>query len=549
MKLQNALFATLMLIATGTILLLLLTNIVIKNTNTPVPTAYGVSKSLSLNFQILDYFIQNNTLFVYVKPSEPVNASQVFAIVNNRLVNVIPYNSNSVIVDPSKNQLLLIVANLSQIPLNQEGKYSILIGLSNNIIAEFDINYISNPFIDYFKPPTVFQINLSDNNVGKSCLSTYTIPLKLYNTQNIPTPAPFQQQIAICNGTVSLGSNFAYINNATLFNLITLNGSNVYFTTYGTPNIYSWYEGIYTSGSTSCKIWWINISQGIPANSNFTIYMCIDNISTNYYQQYYPYVGLSPQIDPSRKYDNGKYVFIVYGYFNNTFDGWIGYQSPTAVNSFTPVATSSGIQMTNGVWGEATYILPYNNWNIPMIPMIVEEAFYVYYTNEINAISLFGNTSQQVASSSVGSGSPDFETIPNYSTVAENGYYYYWGWYSMIKSVVTNQTLASKVYSSTARNVVSQTIYAYFILNSTYTETGYYFYSSSNVWTPLTLLNMYRNLPLYMSINSTINYNPFRYPTLQISASDGAHSSTQYIQWVVARAYPPNGVMPQIYIG
>ncbi|MGB9674530.1 MAG: hypothetical protein ACPLX8_00195, partial [Nanopusillaceae archaeon] len=178
MKLQNALFATLMLIATGTILLLLLTNIVIKNTNTPVPTAYGVSKSLSLNFQILDYFIQNNTLFVYVKPSEPVNASQVFAIVNNRLVNVLPYNSNSVIVDPSKNQLLLIVANLSQIPLNQEGKYSILIGLSNNIVAEFDINYISNPFIDYFKPPIIFQINLSDNNVGKSCLSTYTIPLK-----------------------------------------------------------------------------------------------------------------------------------------------------------------------------------------------------------------------------------------------------------------------------------------------------------------------------------------------------------------------------------
>jgi hypothetical protein len=545
MKIQSEAYVALFFVISAGIITAILYNNLFPHVSDINPTGQAISKSLRINFQLLDYFIQNNTLFAYVKPSEPVNASQVFAIVNNKLVPVYPVNSNSSIVNPYNNGLLLIVANLSQIPVDQNGNYQIAVGLENDIIGVFTIHYISNSLLNYFKPPIVYNITLSNvNNIP--CL-----PIKIYNSQPTSTPAPFQQDIAICNGTINIGKNFAYVNNVTLFNLINSNGSNVYFTTTlgGTPDIYSWYEGIYTNGSTSCKIWWINISQGIPANSNITIYMCIGNISTNYYQQYYPYVGLSPQIDPSRKYDNGKYVFVVYGYFNNTFDGWTGYQSPTAVNSFTPVATSNGIQMTNGTWGEATYILPYNNWNIPLIPLIVEEAFYVYYTNEINAISLFGNTSQQVASSSVGSGSPDFETIPNYSTVAENGYYYYWGWLSMIKSAATNQTLTSKVYSSTARNVVSQTIYAYFILNNTYAETGYYFYSSSNVWAPLTLLNMYRNLPLYMSINSTINYNPFRYPTLQISASDGAHSSWQYIQWVVARAYPPNGVMPSIYIG
>jgi len=36
---------------------------------------------------------------------------------------------------------------------------------------------------------------------------------------------------------------------------------------------------------------------------------------------------------------------------------------------------------------------------------------------------------------------------------------------------------------------------------------------------------------------------------LEIAAGTGGTASYQYIQWVVARAYPPNGVMPSIYIG
>ena len=39
--------------------------------------------------------------------------------------------------------------------------------------------------------------------------SNYTITI--YNTQNIPTPSPFQQDIAICNGSINIGPNFAYI--------------------------------------------------------------------------------------------------------------------------------------------------------------------------------------------------------------------------------------------------------------------------------------------------------------------------------------------------
>jgi len=108
-----------------------------------------------------------------------------------------------------------------------------------------------------------------------------------------------------------------------LFNEINNNGSNIYFTTTcnSTPNIYSWYEGQLNYNGVTCDVWWINLPNGIPANSNVTIYMYIGNNSANYYSQYYPYVGTNEQVIGTMQYDNGNYTFIAYGYFNNTFDG------------------------------------------------------------------------------------------------------------------------------------------------------------------------------------------------------------------------------------
>ncbi len=97
--------------------------------------------------------------------------------------------------------------------------------------------------------------------------------------------------------------------------------------------------------------------------------MYIGNSSSNYYSQYYPYVGASPQVISG--YDNGNYTFVAYGYFNNTFDGWEGY---IFYGSWSPTATSNGIEMLNNNGDEGTYILPPNNWNIPKIPLTVEVA-------------------------------------------------------------------------------------------------------------------------------------------------------------------------------
>jgi len=540
MRLQSETIIALILLIAGALATIIIYNIIYPNLNIINPSGQEISRSLKLNFQLLDYYISNNTLYVYVKPSEPVNYSQVFAILNNRLVYVYPYNSNGSIVNPYNNGLLIVVANLSQIPPDQNGNYELEVGLENDIIGIFTIKYISNSLINYFQPPIIFNISNSTSSTP-TCQSPY-LPLILYNTQSISTPSPFQQDIAICNESINIGSGFSYVNNATLFNEINSNGSNIYFTTTcnSTPNIYSWYEGQLINGNTYCDIWWINISNGIPANSNITIYMYIGNSSDNFYSQYYPYVGASPQVISG--YDNGNYTFIAYGYFNNTFDGWTGY---IYLGSWSPTATSNGIEMTNGDYQQCggTYILPPNNWNIPEIPLIVEEAWYFYSsTTKVKGvtyagtggslISLFGNTSNQITG-----------PVSNLSTYAY--FNYYTSGYLSLQSAVTGQTL-----NSTSFPFQSDTVYGYLLINSTYGQTGYYIYNTNQVWVPLTILDTY-NINNNGYTYASLNYNPYQYPTLEVSGacSGTLASSNLYIEWTITRAYPPNGVMPSIYIG
>ncbi|MFZ8800833.1 MAG: hypothetical protein ACO2ON_01480 [Candidatus Nanopusillus sp.] len=482
-----------------------------------------------LNNNIISVNIVNNGIC-------PINLNKIYY--NNYNIPLFGNNfntsSNSYIIYP--NQQIV-----GYYQYNRDGLYFCLVSLGNEICTP-----INNLPIQYY------------------------IPITLYNTQNIPAPSPFQQQIAICNGTINIGPNFAYVNNPTLFNQIHPNGQNVMFFNPNNGQLYySWYLGQLVNGSTYCRIWWINIPNGIPANSNIVVYMAIGNLNTNYYQQYYPYVGASPNVFPSRQYDNGKYVFMTYGYFNNTFDGWTGY---IYRGTFSPRATLNGIEMLNNQNGQGTYILPYNNWNIPLIPLIVEEVWYHTSGADANVIALFGNINQQfnaygiatpIANSSLCGGinvTGGIYTTCGGATPASNLSTFVQFQYlgranpplsqaAMLKSAVTNQYLNYTYFSPDGG-----TVYSYLIVNSTYAQAGYYIYNSNQVWVPLTLLNMYHLSynPNYGNYTySNLNYNPFRYPTLQISAGTGevgVEIPYQYVQWVIVRAYPPNGVMPSIYI-
>jgi len=389
-----------------------------------------------------------------------------------------------------------------------------------------------------------YNYEILNNNKFNIIYNLSNYPITIYNTQNIPTPSPFQQDIAICNGNINIGLNFAYINNATLFNQINPNGQNVmFFNSNSNQLLYSWYEGQLNYNGVTCDVWWIKLPNGIPANSNTTIYMYIGNNSSNYYPLYYPYVGTNEQVIGTMQYDNGQSVFIAYGYFNNTFDGWNGY---IYNGSFSPTATLNGIEMINNQIQEGTYILSPNNWNISLIPLIVEEAWYYTSGADANVIALFGNTSQLFDAGYIGPTLGGPAPASNLSTYVQFEYYS-GGPGTFLKSNVTN-----KILNQTSFPTSRGTFYSYLIVNSSYAQTGYYNYSSNQVWVPLTLLNIY---PLSYNPNygnytySNLNYSPYQYPTLEIGAGDGGVTSYQYVEWVIARAYPPNSVMPSIYIG
>jgi len=469
---------------------------------------------------------------------------------SNNIVYFNIYNNGNIPIDINNSQIIFTDNNGNIISINGSNimcNNGNIIPSGSNSLCYIIKSLCYYSYTDYIKSMNFvyngisYSYNVLNNNKFNIIYNLSNYPIIIYNTQNIPIPALFQQDIAICNGNLNLLSNFAYVNNVTLFNQINPNGQNVYFTTTagGSPNIYSWYEGQLNYNGVTCDVWWVNLSNGIPANSNVTIYMYIGNSSDNYYSQYYPYVGSSPQVISG--YDNGQDVFIAYGYFNNTFDGWNGYMY---AGGFYPTATSNGIEMLDNSSCMGTYILPPNNGNIPLIPLIVEEAWYYTQSADANVIALFGNTSQQFNAYTIGSTAGGATPTSNLSTFVQ---FEYWpGSYpnteaTMLKSAVTDQYL-----NYTSFPTSGGTVYSYLIVNSTYGQTGYYIYNSNQVWVPLTLLDTY-NINNNGYTYANLNYNSFQYPTLEISAGDCA-PSYQYEEWVVARAYPPNGVMPSIYI-
>jgi hypothetical protein len=194
-----------------------------------------------------------------------------------------------------------------------------------------------------------------------------------------------------------------------------------------------------------------------------------------------------------------------------------------------------GIEMLNYLQNEHTYILPPNNGNIPKIPLIVEEAWYYGGGNPngvINAIELFGNTNNEYL---IG----ECLYIPSGCTSVK---FDYLEDYADLYSDVTSVNLASTYFPTSGG-----TFYSYLIVNSSYAQTGYYIYNSNLLWAPLTLLDTY-NINNNGYTYANLNYNPYQYPTLQISACDTNAVSGQFVEWVVARAYPPNGVMPSTFM-
>ncbi|BFI73338.1 hypothetical protein YN1_3250 [Nanoarchaeota archaeon] len=742
MRLQSEVIVTIIFLIAAGITTVLLYNLLYPHFKNINPVGQSIAESLKINFQLLDYFVQNNTLFVYVKPSEPVNASQVFAIVNNKLVYVTPVNSNSTIVNPYDNGLLLIVANLSQIPIDQNGNYKVEVGLENDVIGTFTIHYVSNILQQFFPPVVQYNVTLPTTNTTSSPPSNTTnttsstppsssppsnttsslsyYALILYNTQNIPTPSPFQQDIAICNGSgipnyyfnttdynitygnvtlirqhptpiystnpnitlytsdiylclaagnVSFSINYnpqenssgyaivgysnsnncsasfsgssvpsitvggysintteysflngssyfsgttfndvtsfsfnyslsnlsnvtisiacgvsacnlinipsgcniifdntssdnyttvfsafcpnqspgnysingtllnygyvalglyifnpsytklpipSYVSNLTLFNLINSNGSNVYFFS-NTSNptgslLYSWYEGQENFGGAYCDVWWINISSGIPANSNYTIYMHIGNSSNNYYSQYYPYVGAPIQVLGTSQYDNGNYVFNYYQNFGNLTSLPSGWE--TVYNSVSP--------------NFSTYYL--------ILPP--EASPYNSGITTINNYSILNNIVEAELSIPVSSGTSWDEIVFGIGNASTTSTYFIGGGGGLIAG--GNNDGAAFSYNNNGNTGLFELYSGNTTIGSTYYNNITTIYG---IGLNSTTIDFYIN---YTTVGYS-NTSPSS-TSLPITIAQQDSGQNYLVYWVRIRSYPPNGVMPEIFI-
>ena len=336
--------------------------------------------------------------------------------------------------------------------------------------------------------------------LAKFAYSQGLYPVIITNTQSTATLAPFQQDIAICNGTPNVGSGFAYVNNANVFSEINSNGSNVYFTTTagGTPNIYSWYEGQENISGVLCDVWWINLPNGIPANAQVTIFINIGPNSVNYYAQYYPYVGEAPQLSPTyAEYDNGNYVFLFYDDFNGTSlngSNWVSF------------ASDGGVSVNNGVTASTGAYSCYYGCTSPYSGVITAQGFNpsgtiadMYITSAANTVpEISMGTGNSASSSGYFSGPTSGGNSGSYSGGISGGGAFQWSAPGIVSESWQSSSLQvyAENYSFTTRSFGGSTSLVY--------------YGFGNV---------------YIS-----NYGSIT------------------VQWFRVRAYPPNGIMPSFSI-
>ena len=333
--------------------------------------------------------------------------------------------------------------------------------------------------------------------------------ITITNTQSQSTPAPFQQDIAICNGNPNLPSNFAYVDNSTLFNQINSNGQNVYFTTTagGTSNIYSWYEGQLTYNGVTCDVWWVNISNGIPANSNVTIYMNIGPNSANYYSQYYPYVGEAPQLSSIYgQYDNGNYVFLFYDNFVGTSlntNKWISYTYSTTIT------VDNGLTVQSS--GSSTYGGLITSSGFPKNTIF--DAYLHSFTVQSSSYNGAHGIGVQVGNSASSNGYEytswtDFN--PNGGTIAYGSMQNGMSAFLAGPNFPTSNSIISGYWVSTGNEGFGVNYYFVSTNNNAVSNPGYNYYS--------------------------------------LGAYYCAQSATSVWYWARIRYMPPNNVMPSIYI-
>jgi YVTN family beta-propeller protein len=169
------------------------------------------------------------------------------------------------------------------------------------------------------------KIQATGVTIPNTTSNSYLV-IPVANTQNVATPAPFQQLVQL---------NLSQY--PQLLQGIASDLSNVYFSSdeEGQNKLYSWRES--PASLTSDVTWWVLLPNGIPANGTVIIYLQVSNSTA----LDGVYTGEAPQLSSTYgQYDNGAKVFT--NYYN-----FAGTSLPSGWTSST--AGSSSVSVNNGI--------------------------------------------------------------------------------------------------------------------------------------------------------------------------------------------------------
>jgi hypothetical protein len=377
-------------------------------------------------------------------------------------------------------------------------------------IALADASF-SNNFIPFTAAPVfafgsiAFGVKATDDN-GNS--AAYYVPITVSNSESTATGSNFQFLLQFTPSDIS-----SYINP---------NCENIFFGD-SSGNLYdSWIENATSSTTSGSVNIWIKIPN-INANSSETIYMYINSttttiaLSTNH-------TGAQPQYTSTYgEYDNGANVFALY--FNgNTpltdfnFEGNTGAQSSVT----GPSGTTINVISITGYASDFGFV--YTGASLSNQPIIAE------------------SSSQQIGDQTGGLGA-DNGQVSIVSGTSTTG----------LNAIGVDMGYSSSYFSNDYYSAGTQTV----DVNRQGTDNADWHYasvtyagSSATSWSGYIAPQLYSTSGGY---SGTVSNNPLSSSsTLYIGLIGSVTSNDQwqtYINWMRARAYPPNGVMPSVTFG
>jgi hypothetical protein len=338
------------------------------------------------------------------------------------------------------------------------------------------------------------------------------VPINITNTQNVATPSPLQVMIDVNS------SEYAAYEASDL--------SNVAFTYPNGTAIPSWLESGNSNSSTD-TVYWLRVGS-IPATSSTTIkmtfYPTTDNVLNN------DTTGEAPTLSPSYgQYDDGAEVFVLYADLTRDLNGWLPYDYN---GNFVPTRSISGVEMLDGVGAEATYLV--SPTGLPPIPIEVEEGWNYngnsYYAPK-NTISMFGSSPFGTTTNVI---------LQNRAVVLNNSVYASFQYdHDSPSSYLAQSITDTVVMSGSFVGGGNHDVVSFLTVSGTSAFAGYAIQSVN--------IDNFGSVLIPTVLNGQVP-NPFANHALIISAYDG-EVSIQYVKWVVARAFPPNGVAPSVVVG